>query len=365
MNVYQRYKHIVKMHAYETDAAQETAVLNLQTVYEEWVNFEKQRSSYFKYFINFFYRNMPRSVYIWGGVGRGKSFLMDCFYSVVPIVRKTRLHFYEFMRDIYFELNELRSIINPLEVISNHIAAKYQLICFDEFYLSNIADLVILHNLFKSLFKNNVSFVITSNAYPEDLYPNSIDREKLLSFINFLKTHLYMINIDSGIDYRRMHHLEIIENFYIPHNSKSYDILNKIFTKEANTPDENPYFYINVRPILAVRRAGRIIWFDFLTLCGNSCSHIDYLKIASSFKTIILSSVPKMSSAMSSEAQRFIWLIDVLYDYRVKLILSAEVNPEILYSQGPIKYEFERAISRLIEMQTYKYINTQHRILMK
>jgi cell division protein ZapE len=297
---------------------------------------------------------------MWGGVGRGKSFLMDSFYSVVPVVRKTRLHFHEFMRSVHRQLDELKGIANPLDEVARKIARKYRLICFDEFHVSDIADAMILYNLLNALFDNGVSFVMTSNYQPDDLYPDGLHRDRMLPTIALLKSKLDVINVDAGTDYRKRA-LEQVKTYHYPLGAEADRELRHAFAAIAETADEDPVISIEGRELRSLRRAGGVVWFDFSTLCGGPRSQLDYLEIASRFHTVIVSGIPRMSAAMSSEARRFTWLIDVFYDHKVKLLMSAETEPEALYLHGTMANEFHRTASRIIEMQSREYMESERR----
>ncbi len=358
MDVRQFYEHSLSQRGYQPDEAQLRAIERLQRAYEEWVAYKAQRASTFKRLIS--RPAVPRGVYMWGGVGRGKSFLMDSFYSVVPVVRKTRLHFHEFMRDVHRQLDELKGISDPLDEVAKRIAKKYRLICFDEFHVSDIADAMILYNLLKGLFDNGVSFVMTSNYEPGTLYPDGLHRDRMLPTIALLKERLDVMNIDAGIDYRKRV-LEQVKVYHTPLNAKTDEELREAFAAVAEAGDEDPRVHIEAREIRALRRGGSAIWFDFATLCGGPRSQNDYLELASRFQTVILSGIPRMSAAMSSEARRFTWLIDVFYDHKVKLIMSAAVEPDELYTVGTLSNEFHRTVSRIIEMQSKEYLEADRR----
>jgi cell division protein ZapE len=358
MDVREFYSHALAERGYQPDAAQLQAIDRLQRSYEEWSAYKARRSNSLRRLV--LHPDVPRGVYLWGGVGRGKSFLMDSFYSVVPLVRKTRVHFHEFMREVHRELDELKGVANPLDDVARRIARKYRLICFDEFHVSDIADAMILYNLLKPLFDNGVSFVMTSNYDPDLLYPDGLHRDRLLPTIQLLKDKMDIMNIDAGIDYRKRA-LEQVDSYHTPLNAATDKALRQAFAAVAETADEDPRVHIEGRDIRALRRAGTAIWFDFATLCGGPRSQNDYLEIASRFKTVVLSGIPQMSVAMSSEARRFTWLIDVFYDHKVKLIMSAEVAPEELYTVGTLANEFQRAVSRIIEMQSREYLEAERR----
>lgn len=358
MNVREHYQHVLSERGFRSDEAQRAAVERLQQAYDEWIAFKAQRSNKFKRLIA--RPEVPRGVYMWGGVGRGKSFLMDSFYSVLPVVRKTRLHFHEFMRGVHRQLDELKGVADPLDEVARRIAKKYRLICFDEFHVSDIADAMILYNLLKALFDNGVSFVMTSNYRPDLLYPDGLHRDRILPAIRLLQDRLDILNVDAGLDYRKRA-MEQVSAYHTPLGARADQELRHAYASIAETADEDPRLRIEAREIKALRRAGGIIWFDFATLCGGPRSQNDYLEIASRFHTVVLSDVPRMSAAMSSEARRFTWLIDVFYDHRVKLLMSAEVEPEQLYTEGTLANEFHRTVSRIIEMQSAEYMESERR----
>lgn len=358
MTVREYYDHVLAERGFTGDEAQNIAVDRLQQAYDDWVSFKSKRATTFKRLIS--RPEVPRGIYMWGGVGRGKSFLMDSFYLVVPVVRKTRLHFHEFMRGVHRQLDDLKGVADPLDEVARRIAKKYRLICFDEFHVSDIADAMILYNLLRALFENGVSFVMTSNYAPDRLYPDGLHRDRMLPAIALLKDKLDVLNVDAGIDYRRRA-MEQVTAYHTPLGANADRALRHAFAAVAETTDEDPRIRIEAREIKCLRRAGGVIWFDFATLCGGPRSQNDYLEIASRFHTVILSGVPQMSAGMSSEARRFTWLIDVLYDHSVKLLMSAEVEPEELYTQGMLANEFHRTVSRIIEMQSREYMQAQRR----
>jgi cell division protein ZapE len=358
VNVQEYYKQTLAERGYQSDAAQQRAVDRMQLFYDEFVEYKKARSSVIKKFLN--RPAVPKGLYLWGGVGRGKSFLMDCFYNSVTVQRKVRLHFHEFMRGVHAELDDLKGVQDPLDEVAARIAKRYRLICFDEFHVSDIADAMILYRLLDGLFANGVTFLMTSNYKPDDLYPDGLHRDRLLPAIALMNKQLDVINVDVGVDYRRRT-LEQLNTYLMPLNDHADQQLTVDFNRLAEVADEAAELHIESRVIKAVRRAGSVVWFDFPTLCGGPRSQNDYLEIASQFQTVILSGVPKMGAGMASEARRFTWLIDVLYDHKVKLIMSAEVEPEELYTEGAMAHEFFRTVSRIVEMQSKEYLDSPKR----
>jgi cell division protein ZapE len=360
MSVQAAYEAELVARGYKSDPAQLRAVVALERCALEWSEYKEKRSNAIKKLLN--RPPVPRGVYLYGGVGRGKSFLMDCFYNAVPIRRKTRLHFHEFMRGVHRELRDLQGIVNPLDELAKRMAKRFRLICFDEFHVSEITDALILHRLLAALFEQGVGFMTTSNFKPDDLYPGGMHRDRVLPAIALLNANLDVVNVDNGTDYRSRT-LQQIKMYHQPWGEQADVAMTQAFAKLAESPDEDPVLHIEAREIQAKRKAGSVVWFDFKTLCGGPRSQNDYLEIATQFHTVLLSDVPCMPPRLSSEARRFTWLIDVLYDRRVKLIMSAEVTPEALYTEGPLAHEFPRTVSRISEMQSVEYLNSERRLV--
>ena len=358
--VKQAYEAELQARGYQADPAQLHAVDALDRCARDWVAYKAQRSNAFKKLIH--RPEVPRGVYMYGGVGRGKSFIMDCFFNAVPLQRKTRLHFHEFMREVHRQLHELKGVQDPLEVLAKRMARKHRLICFDEFHVADVTDAMILHRLLDAMFRNRMSIVTTSNFHPDELYPNGLHRDRILPAIELLKSQLEVVNVDSGTDYRRRT-LELANLYLTPLNEETDREMNEVFDKLAESADEDPKLNIEHRVLQARRKAGGVVWFDFHTLCGGPRSQNDYLELANQFHTVMLSDVPHMPVRLASEARRFTWLVDVLYDRRVKLVMSAAVPPEELYTEGPMSHEFPRTVSRLNEMQSKEYLSEERRLV--
>jgi len=356
------YQQELKTRGYQSDPAQLLAVERLQECEDEWIAYKEIRSNNLKKAL--FKPNLPRGLYLWGGVGRGKSFLMDCFYAVSPIEKKIRIHFHEFMREVHRELHELSGLADPLDELAKRISNRYRLICFDEFHINDIADAMILYRLLSALFEDRVQFVMTSNYRPDQLYPNGLHRDRLLPAIKLLEEKLDVLNVDAGKDYRRVQMAQV-EAYLTPANAESQTRLGQMFiTLIGNQKEVNrPALRIESRELRPLHMANGVVWFDFQTLCCGPRSQNDYLEIAKLFHTVILSGVPYMPPRMTNEARRFIWLIDVLYDHKIKLIMSAEVPASELYTEGQITSEFSRTVSRLIEMQSRDYLDAPRRVI--
>ena len=359
MNVQEYYEQALAERGYTSDEAQQRAVNRLQRYYDDWVHYKALRSNALKKLLN--RPEVPRGVYLWGGVGRGKSFLMDAFYATVPVVRKTRLHFHEFMRSVHRELEEVKGMQDPLDEVARRISRRYRLICFDEFHVSDVADAMILYRLLLKLFEYGTSFIMTSNYEPSTLYPDGLHRDRILPAIELLQKRMDVLDVDAGVDYRRRT-LEQVQSYHCPLDGKADAALRQTFDKLADThPEKNPVLHIEHREIRALALAGTVVWFDFATLCGGPRSQNDYLELASRFNAVILSGVPRMGPRYQSEARRFTWLVDVLYDHKVKLIMSAECPPEELYTEGAFANEFQRTVSRILEMQSKEYLESERR----
>src|SRR5213593_1057614 len=338
------------------DGAQAEALARLQRLYDELVAFKKARQSLLRWLSP---PVPPRGVYFWGGVGRGKSFLMDAFYAAVPLRRKTRVHFHAFMRDVHEQLKTLKREEDPLAAVAARIARRHRLVCFDEFHVSDVADAMILGRLLSALFVRGVVFVMTSNYRPDDLYPDGLQRQNLLPTIALLKQWLDVIEVDGGTDYR-LRELEHAACYYVTPPGSAGTELAERFERMRPGPDEDPRLDIEGRILKAKKRAGSLVWFDFATLCDGPRSQLDYLELARRFAVVMVSGVPRLTPDMGNAARRFTWLVDVLYDHRVKLLVSAAVPADELYREGPNSQDFPRTVSRLIEMRTHEYMALPH-----
>ena len=308
MNVRQAYEAELAAKGFKSDPAQLRAVDALQRCADEWAAYKGKRSNALKKLIN--HPDLPKGVYMYGGVGRGKSFLMECFFNAVPLKRKVRLHFHEFMREVHREMHLMQGTQNPLDALGAKIAKKYKLICFDEFHVADITDAMILYKLLESLFANGVGFVTTSNFEPDGLYPGGLHRDRILPAIALLKERMEVVNVDNGTDYRRRT-LEDAKLYHCPLGPDADAAMQETFDRLAEVHDEEPVMQIETRKIAAKRRAGGVVWFDFRELCGGPRSQNDYLEIATQFHTILLSDVPELHVNMASAARRLAAILRV------------------------------------------------------
>jgi cell division protein ZapE len=358
ITVLEYYRQSLSKRGFVSDEAQYAAVLRLQRLYEEWSAYKARRSSALRRLV--VRPPLPHGVYLWGGVGRGKSFLMDSFYLTVPLVRKRRVHFHHFMRDVHRELETLRGVEDPLATVARRISRRYRLICFDEFHVNDIADAMILGRLLERTLALGTVYCMTSNYAPEDLYKNGLKREDFIPTIRLIQARLDVVRVDSGVDYR-LRTMEQLEVYVMPLGPEADGKLAESFRQVADVEEEHHELDVEGRLIPYVKRAGGVVWFEFDALCRGPRSQLDYLDLARRFHTVIVSNVPRMTVAMANEARRFTLLVDVFYDNGVKLILSAEVPADQLYTEGTLAHEFVRTESRLVEMRSRAYLTAPRR----
>ena len=360
--VLELYREALRRRGFEQDPSQHTAVTRLQQLFEDWSDYKRQRSTALRRLV--VHPPLPRGVYLWGPVGRGKTFLMDSFYRCLPLVRRRRVHFHHFMRDVHRELAELKGTVDPLEALAGRIAKRYRLICFDEIALSDVADALILGRLLGRTLEKGVVYCMTSNYHPDELYKGGLKREDFLPAIELIKSRLDVIEVDGGIDYRKRA-LQQVQVYHTPLAPETDRALMQAFRSIAEVEEERHELDVEGRVIPYRHRAGGVVWFDFRVICGWGRSQNDYIDLARRFHTVVVSEVPRMGLDRADEARRFTLLVDVFYDQRVKLILSAEAGPEQLLLRGTrssdaqlqaMIFQFTRTASRLAEMQTREYL---------
>jgi len=359
MNLAECVHQRASQHGILLDEAQRHAVVRLQRLYDALLESEARKHLFLHKL--FGRKQHPvRGLYLWGEVGRGKSFLMDVFFSSVPLEHKKRVHFHRFMQDVHAELDTIKHHADPLVIVAQRIAQQARLICFDEFHVSDIADAMLLGRLLRELLQQGVVLVATSNHKPDELYMHGLQRSRFLPAIALLKERLDVVEIDAGIDYR-LRMLERVKVYHFPLDEAAEANLAGAFSSLAGGEGGNPVsLEIEGRQIATKRVAPGVVWFEFQTICGAPRGQADYIEIARRFHTVLISGIPKMAPEQAAEARRFTWLVDEFYDRRVKLIVSAQVPPQELYLGGPHADEFGRTISRLTEMQTRQYLAQPH-----
>jgi cell division protein ZapE len=362
-SVLEHYEEVLRRRGFERDDSQHSAVQRLQRLFEEWSDYKRQRGTALRRLV--VHPPLPRGVYLWGPVGRGKTFLMDSFYRCLPLVRRRRVHFHHFMRDVHRELDELKGTVDPLDALAGRIAKRYRLICFDEIALSDVADALILGRLLARTLDKGVVYCMTSNYHPDELYKGGLKREDFLPAIDLVKARLDVIQVDGGIDYRKRA-LQQVRVYHAPLTPETDRLLMEAFRQIAEVEEEHHELDVEGRVIPHRHRAGGVVWFDFKVICGWGRSQNDYIDLARRFHTVVVSGVPRMGLDRADEARRFTLLVDVFYDQRVKLILSAEAAPDSLLVRGTrssdaqlqaMIFQFNRTASRLAEMQTRDYLD--------
>lgn len=364
MTPWQRYQEDLAKPEFQHDQAQEDVVKRLQALYERLVIVEERHRSMLFRLKRRFSRGQitpPKGLYLWGGVGRGKTYLMDTFYESLPFERKMRVHFHRFMQRVHRELKGLKDTQNPLDRIAETFADEAIVICFDEFFVSDIGDAMILAKLLDGLFSRGVTLVCTSNIVPEGLYKDGLQRARFLPAIDLLKRHTEVVNVDGGVDYR-LRSLEQAELYHWPLDESSRESLEQSFERLAvDARSQEDYVEVNGRKIPAVKQADDVVWFEFSALCDGPRSQNDYIELAREFHAIVISNVPAMGPAHDDVARRFVNMIDEFYDRCVKVIMSAEEPITELYKGGKLAFEFERTESRLLEMQSREYLELAHK----
>lgn len=354
----ERYRKELTRRDFAADPAQERAAEALHDIQQAVA--ERQRPGIIGRLLGA--RPEPvTGLYLWGGVGRGKTWLMDLFFETLPCRDKGRWHFHRFMGDVHSELKTLKDREDPLAVVAGRIARRVRVICFDEFFVSDIADAMILGRLFTHLFERGITLVTTSNIPPDELYRNGLQRARFLPAIERIKQHCAVLNVDSGIDYR-LRTLEMAEIYHAPLDEAAERNLEESFRRLAGGHEiAGPSLRVNGRDIPARRLGEDVAWFDFDALCDGPRAAADYIEIARCYHTVLLSGVPQFDYRLENQARRFISLVDELYDRNVKLMLSAETRLNDLYAGERLGFEFERTRSRLIEMQSHDYLAHEHR----
>lgn len=305
--------------------------------------------------------NAPvRGLYMWGGVGRGKTWLMDLFYHSLPGERKQRLHFHRFMLCVHEELTALQGQTDPLEIIADRFKAETDVLCFDEFFVSDITDAMLLGGLMKALFARGITLVATSNIPPDELYRNGLQRTRFLPAIDAIKAHCDIMNVDAGVDYR-LRTLTQAHLWLSPRNNETQQQMDKLWLALAGAKRENaPTLEVNHRPLPTMGVENQTLAVSFITLCVDARSQHDYIALSRLFHTVLLFDVPVMTPLMESEARRFIALVDEFYERHVKLVVSADAPLYEIYQGERLKFEFQRCLSRLQEMQSEEYLKRSH-----
>jgi cell division protein ZapE len=351
-----KYQLLLQESKLHYDAGQEVIVGHLDALHMELSQYSK-RPGLLQWLLK---RESPRGLYIWGGVGRGKTHLMDMFYESIEGRLRLRLHFHRFMQKIHASLTRYSGTKNPLKKVAADVAKNTEVLCFDDFFVEEIGDAMLLGELLKELFARGVCLVITSNIAPENLYENGLQRARFMPAIRLLQKHCRELRMDFGPDYR----LQTLKNnklYHCPADKAADRNMQREFMMLApEKGSRGEIIEVEGRELWTRQRADDVVWFNFSDLCGGPRNQNDYIHLALEFHAILLSNVPQMTAEQDSAAKRFIYLIDVLYDHRVKLIVSAANPPHELYQGTQLRDTFVRTSSRLIEMQSMEYLSSRH-----
>jgi len=361
-----KYKQDLTRDDFQYDEAQENAVKHLQRLYED-LQSKPLPVTGFKKVLNRWKRVVAKQekqtikgLYFWGGVGRGKTYLVDTFYDCLPFKNKMRVHFHRFMHRVHDELKTLAGQSDPLKIIAKRFSEETCIICFDEFFVSDITDAMILGTLFEELFAHNVTLVATSNIIPDELYRNGLQRARFLPAIDLINLNCEVVNVDSGVDYR-LRTLEQAEIYHFPLDKKAEENLVTYF-KQLSVEEgrRDCDIEINNRMLHAEAESDGVVHFEYTTLCESARSQSDYMELSRIYHTVLLANVKQMNVDCDDAARRFIALVDEFYERKVKLIISAQVEMENLYTHGGLSFEFKRCLSRLQEMQSRDYLASEH-----
>lgn len=363
MTPWERYQLELGHEDFSADPSQQQAVGYTQALYERLVNGYRHHRGLFSFLGNFLdeeYKAPVKGLYFWGGVGRGKTFLVDAFYDCLPFPEKRRVHFHRFMQMIHHELKQIRERENPLRLIADKIASDTRVVCFDELHVTDITDAMLLGGLLKALFERGVVLVATSNEAPDQLYRDGLQRERFLPAIELIKEYTHAVQIDSGIDYR-LRFLERAEIYHCPLDQRAECMLHDNFSHIApNAGRDQVALDIEGRTLQTVCCADGVVWFDFVHLCDGPRGPADYIEIARQYQTVLLANIPLMGEGDNDRAKRFMTLVDEFYDRNVKMIITAAAEPGELYRGTRHAREFQRTVSRLMEMRTCDYLAKPH-----
>lgn len=356
----ERYRDAVAAGTHQDDPAQAAAAQALDELHQVLVG-RDAKASLTRWLGSLFRGPQPvRGLYLWGGVGRGKTWLMDLFHETLPFRQKRRVHFHRFMREVHRSLKSLGEARDPLERVADGIARDTRVLCFDELYVADIGDAMILGTLFEALFARGVTLVATSNQPPQELYRDGLQRARFLPAIDALEHHTRVFEVAGGTDFR-LRALERAALFHTPAGAAADARLAQDFERIASGPGQvGGALEIEDRPIAARRLADGVAWFDFAALCDGPRGAVDYIELARTFHTVLVSGVPRMDAQRDDEARRFVILIDEFYDRNVKLALSADAPLDGLYAGDRLRFEFQRTQSRLLEMQSHDYLAEPH-----
>jgi cell division protein ZapE len=363
MSLQEIYAQQIAQRGFQQDPAQLSAVRHLDELRDKLIATQRKRGGPLRWLSRIGKRIDPpeRGLYLWGSVGRGKTWLMDMFCHSLPFPERRRQHFHRFMHELHAQLKTLGDVASPLEEVAERISRDARVLCFDELFVSDIADAMILGGLFEGLIRRGVTLVITSNVPPRDLYKNGLQRPRFTPAIELLEQHTREINVDGAVDYR-LRQLTQAGTYLTSSAPDTSGRLEALFRDLSDGEAEDRSFIeIESRQIPVMRATDRVAWFDFAALCEGPRSPADYIEIARDYQSVLVSDVPVLDETSDNAARRFIALVDELYDRNVNLVVSAAASPRGLYRGERLQHEFQRTSSRLMEMQSHEYLAREHR----
>ena len=365
MTPLQQYQKDIAEHGFQRDEAQYQAVVALDKLYHAIVEFQSAPVPQLSKWQKLMGKKIdmpepPKGLYFWGGVGRGKTYLMDAFFDALPTQRKMRVHFHRFMYRVHDELKLLGDVENPLAKVADKFKEEADVVCFDEFFVSDITDAMILATLLQEMFKRQMILVATSNIEPQNLYRNGLQRARFLPAIDMILARCDVLNVDSGVDYR-LRTLEQAEIYHYPLDEQANINLNKYYQQLTSERQIVAHqIEVNHRQLEVIEASDGVLHASFAQLCQTARSQNDYIELSRIYHTVLLADVQQMNRKIDDAARRFIALVDEFYERNVKLIISAEVPMEDLYTEGQLEFEFKRCLSRLTEMQSHEYLAREH-----
>jgi len=360
----EQYQIEISKKGFNKDPAQARTIDYFENLHHRLIEHDKNKSNIrhkLKQLLNIKQTTPVTGLYLWGGVGRGKTWLMDLFFDTLPFENKIRLHFHHFMQTVHDQLTLLKGHRDPLILVARSFAKKSHILCLDEFHISDITDAMLLYGLLDALFKEGVTLIATSNQQPDELYKHGLQRDRFLPAIDLIKKHTESVNVNGEIDHR-LRLLEKAETWYLTVDETTEDVLRSRFEQLSPcTGIDNVTLHINHRDIQTISQADDVVWFEFNTLCDGPRASADYIEIARQFHTVFISNIPEMNETNNDKARRFINMIDEFYDRNIKLIANADTLPQDMYQGRQLMFEFQRTVSRLEEMRSHDYLARPHK----
>ena len=361
MTPLERYQEVLKEKHFKADVGQQQIIECFEQLYHELQAEHQRQQRLFQRLKSLFSKTSTQGLYLWGGVGRGKTWLMDLFYETLPTKQKYRLHFHRYIQEIHEQLEHYKGQKNPLKLIARQFSRQYQLLCLDELHVADITDAMILHGLLKALIENNVTLIFTSNLEPDELYRDGLQRERFIPAIELIKHSCHVQKIPDGEDHR-LNTIQSEKVYFSPLSAQNQQALEDYFLRLSPCqPKKNTSLEINHRSLPVYGLADDVAWFIFDELFNSPRAVADYIELARLFHTVVISEIPLLTQSNEDKSRRFIQLMDEFYDRNVKVIISAETSADKLYHGKTLTFDFERTVSRIEEMKSLHYLQKPHK----